>query len=473
MQQLVVVIGGGIAGLAVAYELRQRSAHVHGGLRVLCLEASDRPGGNLRTDRDRGFVCEWGPNGFLDNVPATLDLIRRLGIERRMLRSREDAARRRFVFRGGRLRKVPSGVGSLLTSDILSWTGRLRVLCEPLRRRPKDERDEPVFDFAARRVGREAARFLADPMVSGVCAGDAHRLSVRASFPELWKMEAEHGSLTRAMLSRRRARVDGAVPGGPSAPPAHLTSFIDGIQELTDNLALAIDSSLRLGVPVAKVSDMGVRGFRVHLAEGAPVDASAVVLACPAFSAAEIVSSMDPEMSAAMGAIPAAALGVVHVGFEEQDLPNRPDGFGFLVPRGEGPRILGALWSSSIFDLRAPDGGALITVMIGGAHDPEAADLSDEHLLDAVRSDLRTTMGITMAPRFVRIFRHPRGIPQYTLGHRARVETIERRLEHHPGLLVCGNSYRGISVNACIGEAPGISDASLAHVGRQHALSTA
>jgi len=461
MERAVAVIGGGIAGLAVAFEIRERALAAGGGPQVICLEASERPGGNIRTLREEGFTCEWGPNGFLDNVPATLDLVRRLGIERRLLPSNAAAARR-FIFRDSRLRQLPAGPLSFLRSDILSWKGRLRVLLEPLARRPRTAPDdESVFDFAARRIGREAARVLVDAMVSGIYAGNAGELSIRSTFSKLETLEREHGSLTRGMLALRRER-RGKPSGGPAGPGGRLTSFLDGLQEITDHLALALGPSLRLGAQVRAVSDMGVRGFRIHMSEGAPLDVAGVVLACPSWFAAGTVESADRELARALAAIPSASVTVLHLGFEESELPAPLAGFGYLVPRGEGPRILGTLWSSSIFPMRAPAGKALLTVMIGGAHDPEAVTLPDERLLDLVRSDLKATMGIDAAPRFVRIFRHTRGIPQYTLGHEARMRTIEARLREHPGLLVCGNSYRGISLNACVEEAPRIANAAVA-----------
>ena len=471
MDRTIAVIGGGVAGLAVAYEVAERSARVPGGVRVVCLEGADRPGGNIRSDREDGFVCEWGPNGFLDNVPATLDLVRRLGMEDRLLPS-DDSAAKRFIFRAGRLRKLPAGPVSFLLADILSWPGKLRVLTEPFRAAPKRPEDAgSVYDFAARRIGNEAASVLVDAMVSGIYAGDARALCLRSTFPKMWAMESEHGSLTRAMLAKRKeATRDGRPSGGPAGPGGRLTSFAAGLQELTDGLARALGPALRLGSRVRSVSDMGVRGFRIHTDEGAPLDAAAVVMACPAWFASDLVAAMDADMSRALAGIPSASLAVVHLGFENRDLAEPLDGFGFLIPRGEGPRILGTLWTSSIFPgRRAPSGTALLTCMIGGAHDPEAVALPDDRLLEIVRGDLRATMGLDAAPRFVRIYRHPRGIPQYTLGHQDRLAAISRRLEAHPGLYACGNSYRGISVNACVEEAPKIAEAALASAARREA----
>lgn len=452
MARTVVVVGGGVAGLSVCYELIERAKARPGSLEVVCLEAADRPGGNIRTDREGGFTCEWGPNGFLDNVPATPALVERVGLRDRVLRSDQSAAIR-FIFRGGRLRRLPSGPLSFLVSDILSLRGRLRVLAEPFVPPRRDEGEESVANFVERRIGGEAASVLVDAMVSGIYAGDVGALSLEATFPKMHRMEKDHGGLMRAMMARRR---EGGSGGGPAGPGGTLTSFKGGLEELIAGLSGAVGPALRLRHRVSRVDEMGVRGYRVSVADQPSIDADAVVLACPAWQAAEIASDIDPELSAALSGIPSASLAVVHFAYDLDDLPVPPRGFGFLVPRGEGPRILGTLWASSIFPGRAPEGKALLTSMIGGAHDPEAVGLGDGALVDLVRKDLATAMRIEKPPRFARIFRHTRGIPQYVLGHVARLAAIDRRTSAHPGLFVCGNSYRGISVNACVDEAPRI-----------------
>jgi len=296
---------------------------------------------------------------------------------------------------------------------------------------------------------------LVDAMVSGVYAGDADRLSLRATFPKMHEMEPRHGSLFRAMLAKRReARASGRKAGGPAGPGGRLTSFPGGLQELIDALAASLGDRLHTGSPVQAVSDLGDRGFRVHRAEGAPIETDAVVLAVPSWKAADALRQLEPPLASVLDEIPAAPVAVVHCGFSGGALGREPEGFGFLVPRGQGPRILGSLWISSIFPERAPRGHVLMTTMIGGAHDPGALELDDDALVRIVRQDLGRVMDVVANPYFVRVMRHPRGIPQYTLGHPDRLDRIAGLLERHPGLWLCGNSYRGISVNACVEEAP-------------------
>jgi oxygen-dependent protoporphyrinogen oxidase len=460
MHRTVVVVGGGVAGLTVAYELAERSQRLGDGVQVLCLEQSDRPGGNIRSERIDGFTCEAGPTGFLDNAPATITLARRLGLAERMIRAKPQAANR-YIFRRGKLREVPLNPLSFIGSGILSPLGKLRLLGEPFAPRSKRD-DESIFEFASRRIGREAASVLVDAMVSGVYAGNARELSLPATFPKMRSMEQRHGSLFRAMLARRKETgSEGRDAGGPAGPGGVLTSFRDGLEELTDGLARALGNKLRLRSPVQLISDMGRRGFRILLDEGAPIEADAVILACPAWKAAPLIETMDTKLHATMSEIPSAALAVVHTGFRTMALGDQLSGFGYLVPRGQGPRVLGTLWISQIFDGRAPEGGVLLTSMVGGAHDPHAVDLDDESLLAVVREDIKQAMAIMVRPYFTRIVRWPRGIPQYTLGHPERLRIIDDCLRHHPGLFVSGNSYRGISVNACVEEAPRVAEDAL------------
>jgi len=438
----VVIVGCGITGLTLAYELTTTERD----LDVLCLEASTRAGGNIGTLAEEGFVCEWGPNGFLDNAPATLDLVRRLGLSSRLLRSNAAAATR-FLFHRGALRKL--GARAFLTSGLVSLKGRARLLTEPFRRRAPDGEDESIEAFAARRIGPEAAAVLVDAMVSGIYAGDIRKLSLRATFPKLWQLERDHGSLVRGMLAQKRQ----ARAGGPTGPGGRLTSFAAGLGELIDALASALAERGRLGAGVSRVTRSGGASFRLDLTDGTQILADSVVLACPAWSAAPMLRELDTTLAATLAEILSAPVVVVHLGFDERALGGRPNGFGYLVPSGEGLQTLGTLWTSSIFPNRAPQGKVLLTSMIGGARHPEAVELADDRAQATALCDLRTTMGITSEPGFVRVFKHERGIPQYTLGHPQRLATIEARLSALPGLYLAGNSYRGISMNACIEEA--------------------
>ncbi len=479
----VVIVGGGITGLATAFEVAEAAGGAD--IEVVVLEGRDRPGGNIRTERTGGYTIENGPNGFLDNAPKTVDLVRRIGLEDELQRA-DEAAATRFIYRGGTLHEAPAGPGSFLTSPLLSLRGRLRVLAEPFAKARPDH-DETIFDFAARRIGPEAASVLVDAMVSGVFAGNAHALSLRSSFPKMAAMEAEHGGLVKAMVARmkgkkaakreaaeRRARGEDVGeltrPGGPAGPGGTLTSFRDGLDTWIDGLVAALEDrgvTVRTGAAVAGIEPGGAgdepaardgadRRWTVKLESGEAIDADAVVVTIPSPRAAPLLEPADGALAAAVAEIPTAGLSVVALAFDAAALERDGvdvDGFGFLVPRGQDLRILGCLWDSSVFPGRAPDGKVLLRAMIGGAHDPAAVTEDEETLVARVRQDLETSMGITADPELIRVYRWPLGIGQYEVGHQDRLDRIHERLAANPGLWVAGSSYYGIAMNACIEKA--------------------
>lgn len=452
----IAIVGGGIAGLSIAHDVRKRASDIE----VVVLERGERACGNIRTERADGYTCECGPDGFLDNAPDTLKLVTELGLDGRIMAS-SDAARRRYIFRRGRLHAVPASPVAFLTSPLLSRKGRIRTVLEPFAAAPPDG-DETIHGFASRHIGREAADVMIDSMVSGIYAGNTRELSLRACFPKMYEMEREYRSLIRALIASRRRGRGGAV----GAPAGRLTSFQSGMAELIDTLAHSLGSVIRTSSPAVDLCPPAMGCYWLFTPTRRVV-ADAVVLAGPSSESAELVRRLDPGLSADLADIQTAPITVVCLGFDSGALEAQRgplDGFGFLVPRSEGIRTLGVLWESSIYANRAPEGRALMRVMIGGAHDPGAVDLDDEELMTVVRADLFATMGLSVAPVFTRIFRHRRGIPQYTTGHLDRLQRIDAALERHDGLFVAGNSYRGVSINSCVAEAPAIAERVVASV---------
>lgn len=465
----VVIVGAGIAGLSTARAVRVQAPDAE----IIVLEASARAGGNIRTERIDGYTCEGGPDGFLDNAPATLAFVEDVGLTPALLPSR-DEARQRFIFRHGRLNEVPLSPLALLRTQLLSTTSKVRVACEPFTRHAPPH-DESILRFAERHIGREAAHVLVGSMVSGVFAGDASELSLHSCFPRMHEMDEHYRSLVRAMIAKRREH---ANTNGMGAPAGRLTSFSGGMQMLIDATVASIGDDVRTSHKVSELRPrrlresgprlVGARLFTV-VSAGRAIEADAVVLTGPASESADLLGAFDPEAARQLKGIATAPLAVVCLGYDERSLTDdrgRLDGFGFLVPRGEGPRILGALWESSIYPERAPAGKALLRVMVGGATDREAAHLDESHLIGIVRDDLRRTMGVRVVPEFVHVFRHRRGIPQYTIGHGARLARIEARLREYPGLFLAGNSYRGVSINACIEDAPAVARRVATHLQR-------
>ena len=466
----VVVLGGGVSGLAVAYELVERAREESLALDVALYDENGWPGGKIRSVRQEGYTLEWGPNGFLDSKPATLELVERLGLSPRLLRS-DDAARRRFVLSRGALRALPESPPAFLRSKLLSWPGKMRVFCEPFARPRPQGIDETVGAFARRRLGKQAAARLIDPMVSGVFAGDPDNLSLAAAFPRIAELEAQYGGLFRAMRriakARRAARKRGEeAPAVGPAPGGRLTSFVDGLDELPRSLAEALGERAHLGRRALAIerTGEGERRYRVTVEGGAPVGADVVVLALPAYAAASLLGALVPDVAGPLTEIPYARLAVVALGFEKEGLPHPLDGFGFLAPHEEGRRILGALWTSSIFPgKRAPEGRALVRCMVGGARAGERLDLDDAALTTLVREELSATMGLSPEPAFAAVFRHEHAIPGYPPGHRERLARVEQALlERAPGLLLAGNAYRGIGINDCVAAAPQVAKRAIA-----------
>lgn len=447
MNAQVAIIGGGISGLSALHFVRLRFGDA---CRVILYERESRLGGTIGTDRSDGFVSDWGPNGFLDKVPLTLRMISELGADH-LLDPADSKSGKRFIYRGGRLHEISPSPIAFLRSPVLSIGGRLRLLREPLVRTPRADDDESVFDFAARRIGREAAETLIIPMVSGIFGGDARELSLKSCFPIMREMEDKHGSLFRALLARKRESghtVDD-MSAGPAGPGGRLTSFRNGLNTLVEVFADTYHDDIRTGYVVNRI-EKSDRQYRIINDAGESESADAVICAAPAFAAAGLVADLDRSLASLLNEIPYASIAVVSLGFRRQDVGHDLNGFGFLIPRNQGIRILGSIWTSSIFSERSPEGMVQMRTMVGGATDPGAAALSDSELLEIVTGELTPIVRLGGAPAYMRIFRYDRGIPQFVIGHPARLERMERILQDYPGLYFTGNAYEGVGLNDCV-----------------------
>jgi len=442
----IAIIGGGITGLAAATWLKLD----HGINDVVVLEASDRAGGKIRTEFDAGHTVEWGPQGFLDNAPDTLELARSVALGDALVPA-ADASADRFILRGGKLRAVPTSPIAFATSDLLPISGRLRVFGEPFARRRPDG-DETVFDFARRRIGRQAAEILVDSMVTGVFAGDSTKLSLAATFPKMHTMESEHGSLTRALIAKmREARKRGRRSAGPSGPGGTLHTFSEGMEQLPRQLAHRLGDRLRLTTPVTRLARDG-NGFQIESNDDA-VQADRVLLTLPSGGAASLLTKLAPDAVTPLQATPTVPIAVVMASYESAEVFGRPvSGFGFLVPKAEQAGILGTLYCHSIFPGQAPEGSVFLRTMLGGAREPDQARLDDDALTDAVRTAHSRIYGCDPKPDRVWIARWAEGISQYTTGHLERVAAAESAART-VGIELAGSPYRGVSVNECIRQA--------------------
>lgn len=434
-----IVVGAGVSGLCAAHYLAKQL----GPEKVLVLESGDAPGGTARSSIEDGYVLEWGPNGFLDKEPKTLDWVEELGLKAKLIRANEAAAHR-FVFKRNALHEI-IGPPKFLLSPLLSVKGRARLLCEPFIPGKSNDTAESIWDFAARRIGREAADTMVGPMVSGIFGGDAKQLSLQHCFPKMFEMERQYGGLYKALRAKRRAN-PGASPMGPSGV---LTCFPQGIQHLAQRAAERLGERLRLNTALEEVTREGEK-YVLRLSDGTQIRTRNLVIAAPAYAAGKFLRPLDEELAGVLNDIPYASIAVLCTGYDRAQVRHPLNGFGFLIPRTEGLRALGCLWTSSIFPEQAPKGKVLLRTMFGGATDPEAVKLSDGEMLELLQRELGEVLGIQGKPELQRVFRWHRGIPQYDLRHGERLTKIEQALARHPGLALAGNAYRGVGLNDCV-----------------------
>ena len=436
----VAIVGGGIAGLAAAYELQRR------GVSVQVLEAAARVGGVISSDRFDGWVVDGGPDSMLVQKPAAVALCRDLGLGDRLIHTLPP--RTAYVMRAGQLHPLVEGsflgfpltAAGLIRSPIFSAAGKMRMALEPFMPRRSGDEDESIGAFVRRRFGKEAVDYLAEPLLAGIHAGDVERLSIRALFPRLVDAEHHAGSVLRAFRAlRSRPSSNGAFVSLPG-----------GTAELIDTLATALDGTICLDVRVNALHRIGM--LRIETSRG-PIDARAVILAVPAYVAGSLLRGFDTTLAAFCDAVPYASTATVALGFRREHVAHPLAGTGFVVPRVERRGLLAATWISSKWPGRAPEGHVLLRGFLGGGRDPHRLDDSDQMLIDTTRHELGALLGISAEPLFVRVYRFTKQSPQYEVGHLERVAQIEQRLAAIPGVFVTGSGFRAIGIPDCVADA--------------------
>jgi oxygen-dependent protoporphyrinogen oxidase len=443
----VAIVGGGIAGLATAYELSRR------GISFVVLDRAARAGGVIFSEEIDGFTIDGGPDALLIQKPEAIALCREIGLGERLVSTRQP--RIAYIQRAGRLHALPAAsvlgiptrVGPFVRTTLFSWAGKLRMGGELFVPPRRDDADESIGAFMTRRFGQEATTYLAEPLLAGIHAGDVDRLSVRALFPRLVDAERKHGSLLRAF------RIRNAISNQQSAisNEGAFKSLPGGLSEMVNALVGALGpGNIRLNSGVDAITGHGP--FVVRTSAGDAIAAQAIVLATPAYAASPLLRERDQELSQLAADVPYASAATVAMAFERRQVRHSLAGSGFVVPRVEHTGILAASWLSSKWPNRAPDDRVLMRTFLGGARDPQAIERSDAELLRTSLAALRPLLGIERDPLFTRVYRWERGNAQHEVGHLDRMAAIERGLARHPGLFLTGSGFRGVGIPDCVAD---------------------
>jgi oxygen-dependent protoporphyrinogen oxidase len=446
----VAIVGGGIAGLAAAYELSRRQVS------FVVLERAPRAGGVIFSESVDGFTIDGGPDSLLIQKPEAIALCQELGLGDQLVSTQPP--RIAYIQRGGRLHALPAAsvlgiptrIGPFVGTTLFSWPGKLRMGAELFIPRKRDESDESIGAFITRRFGREAATYLAEPLLAGIHAGDVDRLSARALFPRLVDAERQHGSLLRAFSIRNPTHnPQSAIRNNEGA----FKSLPGGLSDMVHALVKALGATnVRTSTGVDRISGGGP--FLVHTSTGESIEAGAVVLATPAYATSELMRDRDEELSRLAGGIGYASAATIALAFDRTRVRHPLTGSGFVVPRVEHTGILAASWLSSKWPNRAPRDRVLMRAFVGGARDPEALDRSDAELVQLSLAALRPLLGIDGDPLFTRVYRWHRGNAQHDVGHLDRVAAIDRALTaRHPGLFLTGSGFRGVGIPDCVADA--------------------
>jgi len=439
-----LVVGGGISGLVCAYALQKA------GVEVLLVEASARPGGVIHSVSRDGFLLELGPQSFA-GTSQLRSLCAELGIADQLLEAPRRAPR--YVLVNGKLHAVPMSPPAFFTSSLVKGSTKWAFVRDVFGRSAPPEGDESVADFIRRKFSDQLLDRLVGPFVSGVYAGDPERLSLRSAFPQLHEAEKAAGSIVRGMMRLAKNRK------GPRER-ATLNTFREGNETLVHVLANGLASKLLTKTAAGNVYQQKDSSFHVSL-EGAgnnSVSAKSVVFATPTDVAGRLLAQLDPTFGPLLTAVEYAAVAVVSLGYAKKDVPHSLDGFGFLVPRSAGLRILGTVWNSSLFPDRAPVGHALLTTFVGGATDASVANLGSEELSSLVHGEVAPLLAIKSAPAFRNVTIWPRALPQYNLGHADRLASINKNLARFPGLFLTGNYLRGPAIGSCVEQALAVAE---------------
>jgi len=449
----IVIIGGGISGLATAYSLEERAEREGKSVAITLLEKKNQIGGNILTERVGDFLIEGGPDCFLSEKPWAIQLCEKLGIADRLLCT-NDEYRKTYIYWKGRLRELPEGIMlmiptrfiPLLKSNLFSLAGKFRMGMELFIPKRKSGGDESLSEFVRRRLGQEIVERVAEPLVAGVHAENPDTMSIKSRFPRFVQMEEEYGSLIKGMLTKRR-RMLNSENGKPK-----WTMFMT-LKNGLDELPLTIVKALKMTTIITnkEVSEINkVSGYKIYLKNGDTIDADVVIFATPSYETGRLLRVLNSSISDQLITIPYVSTATISLAYKKDSISHPMNGFGFLVPRVENRRIMGASWVSRKFSYRTPDDSILIRCFIGGSRNEELVSLDDKDMLKMIKEELKDIMGISAEPILTRIYRWEKAMPQYTIGHDERVSRIEESILKYPDIFVTGSAYRGGGISECI-----------------------
>ena len=457
----VVIIGGGISGLATAFSLQEKAIQAGVPLRCTVLESGPSWGGKIVTHRVGDIVTEAGPDSFLSQKQAGLDLCTKLGLADQLINTNE-TKKKACVLHRGRLQDLPEGLlsfvpkqlGSFLHSGLLSWSGLARMGLEFAVPPGSPRDDESLARFLCRRFGVQAYERVLEPLMSGIYAGDAEQMSLQATFPRFFELEQQYGSVVRGMMAAKKAAAPVST-GGPRR-----TMFVSlqyGLGELVTALTSRLTQQgvdLRLGCQVdalrVRSHELGRWTYDVILHDRSALSAESVVLATPAFVSAELLRPLSPIAGGLLELIPYTSTATIAMTFSAQAVAGAVEGFGFIVPRIEGRDLIAATWTSLKWPHRAPADQLLVRCYVGGVGREEILERDDGQLIATVRSELKALCGISAEPIYTEVNRWRKGMPQYTIGHLDRLTQLDAALSRYPGLVLTGAGYRGVGIPDCI-----------------------
>ena len=451
----IVIIGGGIAGLAAAYRIHEEISR-NVSIECILLESSEEFGGKISTMRFDGFVVECGPDSFISQKPQAIELCKKLGLADRLTGTNPNHSNT-YVYLNNKLVTMPDGLSLMIPtkfmpfifSPLFSWPGKIRMGMDLFIPKKKNNDDESLASFVRRRMGKEALQKMAEPMLAGIYASDPELMSINSTFPMFVQTEQKYRSLIIGMLARKRQQMQYKTPTGKQ-PFSLFMTLKNGLDEMVETLVeKSTNVSFRLGTAVTNLSLTG-GNWNLSLNDESSINADAVILATPAKVSACLVKKVAPKITSLLDQIHYVSTATVSIAYKKEGFPHSLDGFGFVIPKTEEKCILACTWTSSKFPERVPEEYVMLRCFVGGAMQEELAEMEENSIGNMVQEELLNLMGIDCEPVFLKVFRYKKSNVQYRVGHATLIESIRAELKNFPGIFVTGSAYTGIGIPDCI-----------------------